>query len=62
MDQNMKANPCIQCSVDSCRHHNGDKNVCSLSAIQVGTCGPASRDAACTECSSYELSHTKTGK
>ena len=62
MDQNMKANPCIQCSVDSCRHHNGDKNVCSLSAIQVGACGPASRDAACTECSSSELSHTKTGK
>ena len=62
MDQNMKANPSIQCTVDSCMHHNGAKSVCSLSAIQVGTCGPTSRDASCTECASFELSHSKSGK
>ncbi len=62
MDQNMKANPSIQCTVDSCLHHNGAKSVCSLAAIRVGCCGPASRDASCTECASFELSRSKSGK
>ena len=58
----MKANESIQCSVSNCAHHNGVENVCSLSAIHVGACGPATRDCACTECSSYELSRQKGGK
>ncbi len=55
MEQSMKANPSIQCSVERCHYHNNEKNVCSLAAIQVGTCGPATPDAACTECSSFKL-------
>ena len=39
MEQSMKANPSIQCSVERCHYHNNEKNVCSLAAIQVGTCG-----------------------
>lgn len=53
---NLKANNSIKCSVSSCAHHNGAQSVCSLSAIQVGTCGPTSKDCACTECASFELS------
>ena len=53
---NLKANNSITCSVSSCAHHNGAQSVCSLSAIQVGTCGPTSKDCACTECASFELS------
>lgn len=57
MDGNtMKANSSIKCSVSSCAHHNGAESVCSLSAIQVGTCGPTSKDCSCTECASFELS------
>ena len=52
----MNANNSIKCSVSSCAHHNGAKSVCSLSAIQVGSCGPASKECACTQCSSFRLS------
>ena len=61
MDHTMKGNNSIQCSVSSCAHHNSAQNACSLSSIHVGTCGPAPRDCACTECSSYELSRQKSG-
>ncbi|MDY3015048.1 MAG: DUF1540 domain-containing protein [Evtepia sp.] len=50
------ANHSIRCSVSSCAHHNKAQSACSLSSIQVGTCGPASKDCACTECASYQLS------
>lgn len=49
------ANENIKCSVSSCAYHNAAKSVCSLSSIKVGTCGPASKDCACTECASFEL-------
>ena len=51
----MNANSCIQCSVSSCSYHNSLENVCSLSSIQVGSCGPVSKDCACTECASYRM-------
>ena len=56
MNGNMNANNSIKCSVSSCAHHNGAKSVCSLNSIKVGTCGPATKDCACTECASFELS------
>ena len=55
MNNNMNANNSIKCSVSSCAYHNDAKSVCSLSSIQVGTCGPTSKDAACTECASFQL-------
>ncbi len=61
MNDNKNANSSIKCSVSSCAHHNNAKSVCSLSAIQVGSCGPASKDCACTECSSFELSKSNGG-
>ena len=57
----MNANNSIKCSVSSCAHHNGAKSVCSLSAIQVGSCGPASKECACTQCSSFRLSNQSGG-
>ena len=48
---NSKANNSIKCSVSSCAHHN----------IQVGCCGPATKECACTECASYEMSKQKSG-
>lgn len=56
MNQGKSANSNIKCSVSSCAYHNKDKSACSLSSIQVGTCGPASKDCACTECASFALS------
>ena len=53
---NMNANNSIKCSVSSCTHHNSAKSVCSLSSIQVGCCGPTTKECACTECASYEMS------
>ena len=55
---NMNANNSIKCSVSSCTHHN---SVCSLSSIQVGCCGPTTKECACTECASYEMSKQKNG-
>ena len=46
---NMNANNSIKCSVSSCTHHNSAKSVCSLSSIQVGCCGPTTKECACTE-------------
>ena len=34
---------------------------CSLSSIQVGCCGPTTKECACTECASYEMSKQKNG-
>ena len=61
MDQNKSCNTSIKCSVSSCTHHNSAKSVCSLSSIQVGCCGPATKECACTECASYEMSKQKSG-
>ena len=52
---NMNANNSIKCSVSSA------KSVCSLSSIQVGCCGPTTKECACTECASYEMSKQKNG-
>ena len=62
MNNRMHANQNIQCSVSSCTHHNAAQSVCSLSSIRVGTCGPATKECACTECASYERSHQKSGQ
>jgi len=56
MTHQQNGNSNIKCSVSSCKYHNAGKSLCSLSSIQVGTCGPASKDCACTECASFELS------
>ncbi|MCI5690391.1 MAG: DUF1540 domain-containing protein [Clostridiales bacterium] len=61
MNDRMNANNNIRCSVSSCAHHNGAQSVCSLSSIQVGCCGPSSKECSCTECASYELSQRKSG-
>ena len=58
---NMNANNSIKCSVSSCTHHNSAKSVCSLSSIQVGCCGPTTKECACTDCASYEMSKQKNG-
>lgn len=56
MNDKMNANSNIKCTVSSCAYHNNNKGLCSLSSIQVGTCGPASKDCSCTECASFHLS------
>ena len=61
MNHSMNAHNNIKCSVSSCTHHNSAKSVCSLSSIQVGCCGPATKECACTECASYEMSKQKSG-
>ena len=61
MNDRMNANTSIMCSVSSCAYHNSAKSACSLSSIQVGCCGPTSKECACTECASYEFSQRKSG-
>ena len=61
MNDRMNANTRIKCSVSSCAYHNSAKSACSLSSIQVGCCGPTSKECACTECASYEFSQRKSG-
>ena len=58
---NSKANNSIKCSVSSCAHHNSAQSACNLSSIQVGCCGPSTKECACTECASYEMSKQKSG-
>ena len=53
-------NPSIRCDVSSCAHLTAE-NCCCLSQIQVGCCGPATKECACTECASYEMSKQKSG-
>ena len=43
---NSKANNSIKCSVSSCAHHNSAQSACNLSSIQVGCCGPATKECA----------------
>lgn len=50
---NKASNSSIGCDVSECVHHNNIKNACSLHSINVGTCGPATNDNACTQCDSY---------
>ena len=50
MNHSMNANNNIKCSVSSCTHHNSAKSVSSLYSNQVGCCGPATKECACTEC------------
>ncbi len=50
-----KANKCIQCTVNNCKHHCVNENYCSLDTIQVGTheCNPTMDQ--CTDCKSFDL-------
>lgn len=35
--ENNKANMCIECTVNQCKHHCADQNFCSLDRIKVVT-------------------------
>ena len=50
-----RANTCIQCRVDSCRHHCGDEEYCSLKSISVEPCEACHSGRAADEsmCGSY---------
>lgn len=57
-----KVNHNIECSVNTCTHHAGEQNYCTLNTIKVGCCGainPKSCD--CTECASFQ-SDTRSRK
>ena len=56
---NVNANESIQCSVTSCAHHCGDRNYCSLNAIQVGCCNCIPTQCEGTECASFRLRETR---
>lgn len=51
-----QANEHIACRVNSCEYHCGEKNFCSLSAIQVEPCKDCHSGKACDEsmCGSYK--------
>ncbi|MCD7857369.1 MAG: DUF1540 domain-containing protein [Clostridiales bacterium] len=50
-----KVNHNIECSVNTCTHHAGEQNYCTLNTIKAGCCGeinPKSCD--CTECAPFQ--------
>lgn len=51
----MKPNPNIRCRVSSCAYNCGDKECCSLQAIQVEPCGDGDKrsKAEMSMCDSY---------
>ncbi len=46
-------NQSIKCSVETCAHHAGSKNYCTLNEINVGCCKPTVTSCDCTECASF---------
>ncbi len=51
---NCKANRCIQCNVNSCKHHCDNEDYCSLDCICVGTHESDPAMDQCTDCRSFE--------
>lgn len=51
---NCKANKCIKCTVEQCRHHCGSENYCSLDSILVGTHESNPTMDQCTDCMSFD--------
>lgn len=49
-----KANECIQCTVNQCEYHCGDKDYCSLDKILVGTHESNPTMQECTDCKSFQ--------
>ena len=47
------ANKCIECTVNTCTHHCGTQNFCSLDKIHVGTHEANPTMDQCTDCLSY---------
>lgn len=51
----MEKNPCIECSIDNCRHHAGREDYCTLSRIKVGTHESNPTTTECVDCESFAL-------
>lgn len=50
-----KVNNSIQCTVDQCKYHCGDKEYCSLDQIMVGTHEQNPTQTQCTDCNSFQV-------
>ena len=55
---NKTPNNSIKCSVNSCTHHCGEQNYCTLNEIKVGCCDANVTHCANTECASFPLGAT----
>ena len=60
----MKASDCtcnthIQCTVDSCAHHDKAGSCCTLNSIRVGCCDCNPTRCEGTECASFQLNRTR---
>ena len=53
--ENNKANMCIECTVNQCKHHCADQNFCSLDRIKVVTHEENPTVTQCTDCHSFEV-------
>lgn len=49
-----KFNECIECTVQQCQHHCGERDYCTLDAIRVGTHELNPTVDQCTDCQSFE--------
>ena len=52
--ENNRANMCIECTVNQCKHHCPDQNFCSLDRIKVVTHEENPTVTQCTDCHSFE--------
>lgn len=56
--ENNKANMCIECTVNQCKHHCADQNFCSLDRIKVVTHEENPTVTQCTDCHSFEVKNS----
>lgn len=50
----MHENNSIVCNVQECKYHAGQKDLCTLSKIQIGRSRKQVDSKDCTECDSFE--------
>ena len=55
MNCNDRANKCIECTVQQCRHHCDSSNYCTLDKILVGTHEANPTMDQCTDCKSFAV-------
>jgi len=55
MQNNLKANKSIECSINTCANHCSVENYCSLNKVVIGTHEANPTVTQCTDCMSFQM-------
>ena len=55
MNDSKRANKCIGCTVQQCKHHAGADNFCTLQQVSIGTHEADPTEPQCVDCESFRL-------